>query len=1128
MSSSGRHAAPRRRGASIAACALGASLILAGVEPVLAPHAMPTAEAAPSRTVADRTRISWDTLRPAFGGVATAEPSVRKRGLGRQSGTPTAWALAEGFEVPGGWELELLDDGTLSATPPTPFTADTADSFDVPVQATFEDGSTGEYSAHVAVADEPYLIAPGDKTYWSGRLILPLYLRAVNVPVGSKLEIDGLPDGLWTTIQAPGLKHSVYYYVNGRPQGTGEYPVTLRVVDRNGEPVENSEGPLETDFTITFRDPADIEPQPAELAEAPTAPLEAGREVHIPVSADKDDSVEATGLPEGLEYTREDSEITGRPAAPGTSTVSVDVITADGERFQDTFDLVVEGDDAAATETSEASTSAQTEAEPETSEPETSEPEASESVASETEASEAEASEPETSAVEPVTSAADETTTAAEPTTATADPETSATEPTVAATEPTTTAADATTAATEPTTTAAEPETSEPTTSLETPAQPESTRRPVEPVDPEGPVALDQFEWEEFEVAAGAEDAFEPVRKDGSAIVYAGEGAPDWATVFRGGQVYVHPPAGTAPGTYEIPVHTSNAEEDVVRVRVVEAANDAQRYTPTYTVSYARAGGSATSQPPRATFTVNDSAFDNQPLPEGTRFEVEGEHVGVDKHGAITYTPPLDATVGEPKLVQVNVLYPDGSSEQTVAHFEVLKALNAQLHAPAYAERQAAVGETVNVPQTADDLPEGTEFALDPVAKLRGWDVRVDRHTGNVRATAPIDAAPLDTTVTATYADGSQATVPLTVGVSDADSMAQQTDLHYEDAYADEEGNITLAPSGDVPEGVAFAAAGATPMVLDVDQGTGVITARMPDDAPAGVSYTVGVRAAFPDGSETELEAVMSTDSIARHADISWAPFALPAGEIPVTSQAEGVPEGTTFALGSAYAKAPWPASVDEHTGALTVAAPKDAMPGDASKVMVKATFSDGSWRLLSTPATVVAAMSGAVPSDYGQAQVRPGQSVTMAPAFSAESFSLVEAVPGLRTRIDEQTGRLTVDAVDGAAPGERNVQVRATFADGTEAVTNAVVTVLAADETGAEDGAGTDDGAGAGPTEPEGPVDTGTLAVTPRDGQAPGGNVAARMVALALGIIATAGGLGYGLFQNREFFRTFLVIPLR
>lgn len=975
-----------RRGVTLAACALGASLVVVGVEPIAAPHTLPAAEAAPSRfsrSDAERTNITWGTLRPSFGGSASAEPEVRGSGvLGALGvvGTPQAWSLSEEFAAPEGWDVTLSEDGSLEVTPPHPFTAEMVDEFDVPVHVDFADGTVGEYSSHVQLADEPYLIAPGDKTYWSGRLILPLYLRAVNVPSGAKLEIDGLPDGLWTTVQAPGVKRSVYYYVNGRPQGTGQYPVTLRVVDRDGNPVVNGAGPLESRFTITFRDPAGLQAQEAELAEKPDAPLSPGEDVRIPLELDNAASVEVDGLPEGLDFNGGERVIEGTPAESGTSHVSVDVITEDGERYVDNFDLVVEGE----------------EPEPEP--------------------------------------------------------------------EP-------------------EPE------------------KPVEPVDPEDPEELDQFSWDELEVAAGAEDAFEPTRAEPGVTVYATDGAPDWVTVFRGGQVYVQPSIDTAPGLYEVPVATSNGEHDVIRIRVVEAADDAQRFTPTYTVAYVRAGGKATSAPPRATFTVNNSAFNNQPLPEGTRFEVQGEDVSVDENGAVTYAAPLDAPVGKPKLVDVDVLYPDGSSERTVAHFEVLKARAAQLYAPAYAQKRASAGETVTVRQTNADVPADTDFSLAQDAALRGWEVRVDRESGEVEATAPEDPAPLEVTVIATYADGSEAETPLVIGVREQASMAQETDLHYENAYADAQGNITIKPSGTVPEGVAFTASGAVPMSLDVNETTGEITARLPEDAAPDTSYTVGVRAEFPDGSETSLDAVLTTDSLARHAEITWEPFVLPTGEVAVTAQAQGVPEGTRFALASTFAGLAWPASVDESTGELTVSAPAGAKPGDSSNVQVKATFSDGSWRLLSTQATVVAAMSGAVPTDFGAAQVRPGQSATITPEFKATAFSLVEAVPGLRTRIDEATGALTVEATDGAEPGVRNVKVRVTFADSTEAVTNATVTVLPSASKGGSAGAAA---------------------------QVTDATITARILAFVLGVLAATGGIGFGLYQNREFFRTFLAFPLR
>ena len=1137
----GTHSSSRRRGASLAACAFGLTLALSGVPPIAAQHTLPAAHAAP------RTTVHWDTLRPAFGESATAPASVRALGLFGRAAEPTSWALSEGFEAPEGWSIELDDAGAITAQPPTPFTEGAADEFDVPVQVTFADGTSGEFSAHVEMADEPYLIAPGDKTYWSGRLILPLYLRAVNVPLGSKLELDGLPDGLWTTIQAPGLKRSQYFYVNGRPEGTGEYPVTLRVVDRHGEPVENAAGPLETEFTITFRDPTDLEPLEADLADAPAEPVAAGDPIRIPVSTDNAASVEVSGLPDGVEFNGEDSVIEGTPEEPGTSSVTVDLITEEGERLVDTFDLVVEGETSA-----ESSAQAESSA---TSAPESAEPSAKNSAQAEESAESAEpttknSAQAEESAEPTVTtagvtsvenSAQAETLTpeSAETSAKTSAQAEESAEPTVmtagvtskedsAQAESFAQAESSTRESAEPTaktsaqgeTSAQAEESAEPTvmtagvTSTENSAQAETSapesaepttkssaqaEKPTAPVDPAGPEEIDQFEWDEFTVAAGAENAVDPVRSERSAVVTAEAGAPDWVTVFRGGQVYASPSRDVAPGEYPVKVRTSNGETDTIHVRVVEAANDAERYTPTYAVAYARAGGSVQSLSPRATFTVRSSEFDNQPLPEGTRFEVEGDGVSVDRHGAITYAPPLDAQVGKAKLVPVKVVYPDGSSEGTVARFEVLKARDAELYTPAYqAERAAGAGETATVAQTARDLPAETEFSLDPAADLHGWDVRVDARTGRVEATAPETPADLDVNVHVSYADGSEETVPMHVAARRTASMAQATELRYDDAYAAADGTITIAPRGAVPEGVAFAAAGATPVQLDVEPSTGVITAKLPDGAPADTSYTLGVRAAFPDGSATQLSATVTTDSQARHADVRWPSVAVPVGADAVTAQVTGAPAGTTFALAAEYSGSPWPSSVDPTTGALTVAAPEGANAGDGAEVPVVVTFPDGSQRLVGVRATAVDAMAGAQPTEYGAAEVRPGDSVTVSPAFEAAQFSLVEKVEGLSTRIDATSGALTATATAHAAPGPRRVPVRVTFADSTQATAYATVTVLPADVTAQAQGEGE------------------------------GASAVGKLVALALGILASTGAVGFGLYENREFFRTFLAFPPR
>ena len=45
---------------------------------------------------------------------------------------------------------------------------------------------------------------------------------------------------------------------------------------------------------------------------------------------------------------------------------------------------------------------------------------------------------------------------------------------------------------------------------------------------------------------------------------------------------------------------------------------------------------------------------------------------------------------------------------------------------------------------------------------------------------------------------------------------------------------------------------------------------------------------------------------------------------------------------------------------------------------------------------------------------------------------------------------------------------------------------------------------------------------------QGEGASAVGKLVALALGILASTGAVGFGLYENREFFRTFLAFPLR
>ena len=326
----------RRRGTSVAACALGLSLVVTGVQPVAAPQAASQAAAQLSdRTEADRSLVRYPlgTTGVRYSETTSVLPNVNALTVY----PPTSYKLVDGANP--GWGAEVNSKtGELSITPDP--NAELPETDTINVQFTFGDGSTKVVDAKITLEPSPVYVDQSDKVYWTGKEINPVDIRVNKAPWSSALTIDD------STLRKAGftadernfgnIKH---IFLKGTPTEVGTFEVKTQL-KLGGTVLEGSNGPLEQTFTITVKDSADL-PAPVEenIVEDP-APVKPGESVDIDIPTENASSVEVTNLPKGLTYDSEKSKITGKPTTSGTARVNI--ITNDAKVITDTIDIQVE------------------------------------------------------------------------------------------------------------------------------------------------------------------------------------------------------------------------------------------------------------------------------------------------------------------------------------------------------------------------------------------------------------------------------------------------------------------------------------------------------------------------------------------------------------------------------------------------------------------------------------------------------------------------------------------------------------------------------------------------------------------------------------------------------------------
>ncbi|WP_293831693.1 Rib/alpha-like domain-containing protein [uncultured Corynebacterium sp.] len=980
----GKHdrAFARRRGTSVAACALGLSLVVTGVQPVATPQAAPQASAQLlDRTEADKSLVSYlGTTAVRYGETTSVSPNTNALTVH----PPTGYKLVEGVNP--GWGAEVDPaTGELSITPDS--NAELPETDTIHVEFTFGDGSTKVVDAEISLEPAPVYVDQSDKVYWTGKEINPVDIRVNRAAYASKLEIDDstLPEGITATPRNFGnIKH---IFLKGTPTETGTFEVKTQLVEGENV-VVGADGPLEQTFTITVKDSADL-PAPVEenIVEDP-ARVKPGESVDIAIPTENASSVEVTDLPEGLTYDSEKSKIAGKPKASGKA--KVDIITNDAKVITDTIDIQVEESGGSTT--------------PATTTPEDSTP---------------------------------------SPTTTT--------EQTTDATTPAIPTSGRLTTQPAPTT-SAQPTTTKPTTAKPAPS-------------------VDDFAWDELTVQAGTTKVAVPARKPSQTVNVSVEGdAPEWLSVASDGQVVAEPGRDVEPRAYPVDVVSEAGERYTITVEVTAPVSDADRISDEeYKDTYVQAGKTNSSRTPIASIDRDGIEYEGQPLPAGTKFSTDSPEGNVNPDtGVVTVKAPLRTPAGETITIPVDFTYPDGTKGKADAVFRVDAGAQNEAYKPAYQEGLGAQpGKTVVVPLLDGTFPVNKDgenigqYALAPVyddkgnelgtAKAyKGWDVSIDPDTGAIYAAAPEEnPEPIEVPVRVLYSDGTvsdkdgEPTVFAHIAALTGPSLADSTEAAgYGKPFFDADGNIRMFPTGSMPPGATFEQTGLTALPVEIDPETGAITVKVPEDAPVGADFDIPLKLTLPDGSVQEITVPVATQSEAASQVVSWRPVQVTEAGTPVTVAPSQAPAGATYALAASFDADGWQASVDPKTGAITAARNGDEEDPQATLIPVVVTFADGSQRVVEVPATTVRGTAALTRVEYPRVTINAGQIAILRPNVAGASFSLIKPIPGLRTKVDPETGELTVASYDGTVPGPRDIPVQVTFEDSSHTITSARVEV--------------------------------------------------------------------------------------
>lgn len=485
-------------------------------------------------------------------------------------------------------------------------------------------------------------------------------------------------------------------------------------------------------------------------------------------------------------------------------------------------------------------------------------------------------------------------------------------------------------------------------------------------VEPEKPKA--RFDWDRVVVKPGETQVSAPKRSGDttSAPSFRTTGvtkvSPDgkttqipaedrWISVEKDGTVVARPPRNTAPGEYRVVAKDSAGQTHTITVEVAKPAPMAKQHEVRFPLIPVPAGATRQAGRPRAKVTDGPFIYHDRRVPEGARFDVDpafASWVSADDNGRLTFTPPRDAKPGI-RTIPVKVTFPDNSARTYNAEVEIGDPLLALTTELGYEEGLSVrPGEGITVLRTGTTaLPQGTTFKVDRSTPLDGWVALVDAHSGDLRLFAPKQGSGVEVPVIAYFADGSSTRLTAGVRLSTSSALSNKHSPSYADVSAAPGGTATVGLTGSVPSGTTFVVVdGGGLRNVDVDRQTGSLKIQLAPDAQRDTPYTVTVRVRYADGSTEEIAAKVTAVSDA----VRFSPQVAGGDGASVRT---GLPRGAKLVD---FDHTGWDVAFDSATGELTATPNSDVPAGTVLKVPVKATFPDGSTKIVEYPVTATAA----------------------------------------------------------------------------------------------------------------------------------------------------------------------------